>query len=266
MYKGKGIIFVGCSFTWGGGLEYYAPFEDIPNPYAYQFDESKISFATMNFIKANRFSRLVAKHFEMWEVNKLHCGGSDDNSIFFLENCFSLNNQSETTPNKHYENINNQKFSSDEIKCVVFQLTHPMRNYKEILKNEKFLSDTFDTWEEMENHFILENLKGVIKIFEQLESMGIACKLWCSYDDYSSFIKKHNYLSPKLITLKYLNEEFNSLYDLMDKHPKFKISTSGFLLNGKPVPDDHQTIECHKIIADSIINSLEKDNINQMLL
>ena len=52
-----------------------------------------------------------------------------------------------------------------------------MRNYKEILKNEKFLSDTFDTWEEMENHFILENLKGVIKIFEQLESVGISCKL-----------------------------------------------------------------------------------------
>jgi hypothetical protein len=45
MYKGKGIIFVGCSFTWGGGLEYYAPFKDIPNPYACGFDESKISFA-----------------------------------------------------------------------------------------------------------------------------------------------------------------------------------------------------------------------------
>jgi hypothetical protein len=263
MYKGKGIIFVGCSFTWGGGLEYYAPFKDIPNPDAYQFDESKISFATMNFIKANRFSRLVANHFEMWEVNKLNCGGSDDNSIFFLENCFSLNNQSETTANKHYENIKNQKFSSDEIQCVVFQLTHPLRNYKEILKlkNENFLSDTFGNWEEMENHFILENLKGVIKIFEELESMGIKCKLWSSYNDYTSFIKKHNYLSSKYITLKYLNEEFDSLHDLLGKYPKFKIRTSGFLINGKIVPDDHQTIECHKVIADSIINSIEKDSI-----
>ena len=261
MYKGKGIVFVGCSFTWGGGLEYYAPFKDIPNPYAYGFDESKISFATMNFIKSNRFSRLVANHFEMWEVNKLHCGGSDDSSILFLENCFSLNNESETTSNKHYENINNQKFSSDEIKYVVFQLTHPLRNYKEILKDETFLSDTFETWEEMENHFITENLKGVIKIFEQLESMGITCKLWSSYNDYAPFIKKHNYLSSKYITLKYSNEEFDSLYDLLEKYPKFRIRTSGFLINGKPVPDDHQTPECHQVIANSIIDSIEKDNI-----
>jgi hypothetical protein len=40
-----------------------------------------------------------------------------------------------------------------------------------------------------------------------------------------------------------------------------KDSTSGLLVNGKPVPDDHQTIECHKVIADSIIDSIEKDNI-----
>ena len=261
MHKGKGIIFVGCSFTWGGGLEYYAPFQDIPNPYAYQFDESKISFATMNFIKANRFSRFVANHFEMWEVNKLNCGGSDNDSIIFLENCFSLNGESETTSNKHYENIKNQKFSADEIQCVVFQLTYPLRNYKEILKNEKLLSDTFDNWEEMENQFISDNLKGVIKIFEQLESMGIRCKLWSSYNDYASFIKKHNYLSSKYITLKYSNEEFDSLYDLLEKYPKFRIRTSGFLINGKPVPDDHQTPECHQVIANSIIDSIEKDNI-----
>jgi hypothetical protein len=100
-------------------------------------------------------------------------------------------------------------------------------------------------------------LKGVIRIFEQLESMGITCKLWSSYNDYATFIKKHNYLSPRYITLKYSNEEFDCLHDLLEKYPKFKIRTSGFLVNGKHVPDDHQTIECHKIIADSIIKSIE---------
>ena len=43
MYKGKGIIFVGCSFTWGGGLEYFAPFKDIPNTQNGEFDEKKIT-------------------------------------------------------------------------------------------------------------------------------------------------------------------------------------------------------------------------------
>ena len=81
MHKGKGIIFVGCSFTWGGGLEYYAPFKDIPNPYNFQYDEKNITFAIMNFIKANRFSRLVANYFGMWEANRLSNGGSDDESI-----------------------------------------------------------------------------------------------------------------------------------------------------------------------------------------
>ena len=76
-----------------------------------------------------------------------------------------------------------------------------------------------------------------------------------------SFIKKHEYLASKFIKLKYEDIEFDCLYDLMKTHPKFKISTSGFLVNGKPVPDDHQTLECHKIIADSIINSIENDAI-----
>ena len=261
MHKGKGIIFTGCSFTWGGGLEYYAPFKDIPNPYDFQYDEQKITFAIMNFIKANRFSRLVANHFEMWEVNKLTCGGSDEASINFLKNCFSLDNTKDTvkTIDKQYENIRHQRFSTDEIEYVIFQLTHPLRTYNINLKNQESASDIFSNWEEMENHFISKNLQDVIEIFKQLEEIGIKCKLWSWHADYVKFIKNDEYLSNKFIKLKYDDKEFDCLYDLLETYPKFRIRTSGFLLNGKEIPDDHQTIECHKIIADSIISYLKND-------
>ena len=65
--------------------------------------------------------------------------------------------------------------------------------------------------------------------------------------------------------MTYEDTEFDCLYDLMKTHPKFKISTSGFILNGKPVPDDHQTPECHRVIADSIINSIENDEIKSII-
>jgi len=303
MYNGKGIIFVGCSFTWGGGLEYYPPFKDIPNPYAFQYDEQKITFAIMNFIKANRFSRLVANNFEMWEANRLNCGGSDDGSIDQVKMMLGLGRFGEGELNKQFENIKMQRYSPDEIEYVVFQLTDPFRNYhidvngeklvvniaqirqrdtnefnrndinkfKDTLDDDtfnkffKFYMDNFNSWEEMEDYFILQNLNGVIELFKEVEALGIKCKLWSWHNEYVSFVKKHEYLSKKFITLKYDDTEFDCLYDLMKTHSKFKISTSGFLVNGKPVPDDHQTLECHRIIADSIINSIENDNIESVI-
>jgi hypothetical protein len=299
MHKGKGIIFVGCSFTWGGGLEYYAPFKDIP--YTFKYDEKNITFAIMNFIKANRFSRLVANHFEMWEATRLNCGGADDGSIDQIKMMLALGHHSEGPIDKQYENIKKQRYSADEIDCVVFQLTDPFRNYhinlgdekvviniaqirernrpeenninnfKNTLNNEtfdkffKFYVDNFNSWKEMENYFILQNLTNIIELFKEVEALGIKCKLWSWHNEYVPFIKENDYLLSKFIKLKYEDTEFDCLHDLMKEHPKFKISTSGFLINGKPVGDDHQTPECHRIIADSIINSIENDAIETIV-
>jgi hypothetical protein len=297
MHKGKGIIFVGCSFTWGGGLEYYPPFKDITDSNTSPYDEQNITFAIMNFIKANRFSRLVANHFEMWEVNKLNNGGTDDKSIDEVKIMLGLDKTYKNN-SKQFKNIKIQKYSPDEIECVIFQLSDPFRNCfiningeklrivvpknrnidtnefnkNEIYKFNKSLNDTtfnkffefyinnFNSWEEMENYFILQNLTDLIELFKQVEALGIKCKLWSWHNEYVPFIKENDYLSSKFIKLKYENTEFDSLHSLMQVHPKFRISTSGFMINGKPIPDDHQTPECHKIIADSIIDSIEKDN------
>jgi hypothetical protein len=291
MDKGKGIIFVGCSFTWGGGLEYYAPFKDIPNPYDFQYDENNITFAIMNFIKSNRFSRLVANHFKMWEVNRLSNGGADNESINEVKRMLFYNNS------KQFKSFGIDRYSSDEIEYVVFQLTDPFRNnainingenlnidigkirkrniheldennvnnFKNILDDStfnkffKFYSDNFNSWEEMENYFILQNLTNLIELFKEVESLGIKCKLWSWHNEYITYIKENSYLFSKFIKLEYEDNEFDSLHSLMQTHPKLRISTSEFLLNGKPVPDDHQTIECHKVIADSIIKSIESD-------
>lgn len=64
----KGIVFAGCSFTWGEGLELYS---DLPTlnlesikRYGYHFPDSGYYMpkSHLKFIESNRFSRLVSHH------------------------------------------------------------------------------------------------------------------------------------------------------------------------------------------------------------
>ena len=73
----KGIAFIGCSFTWGGGLEWYAPYSAIKKIDQYFYDVLKINTAIFKFISKNRFGRKVADAFGTWDVNKGSNGVSE---------------------------------------------------------------------------------------------------------------------------------------------------------------------------------------------
>lgn len=81
----KGIIFAGCSFTWGEGLELYSNLPTIDmeyyNKYGYHYPhvmeiENGVKPSHIEWMKSNRFARKVATHFNTFECVYGENGGS----------------------------------------------------------------------------------------------------------------------------------------------------------------------------------------------
>ena len=299
----KGIVCIGCSHTWGGGLEWYSNHKDINERISDgSFDSKNISYATYKFICANRWSRLLANELNTWEVNRITNSGSEDGSVEWLKYIFSMETHSYTPNSKCYLNGDfNLKFDFDEIDYVILQLTDPFRNNviylgdkraeiniakvrlrdttplkqnkienfeNHLEKNSydefyKFYLENFSSYKEMEDYFCKQNLDLIEKLFKQLEEKGVKCRIWTWQKEYIPFLKQNEYLNNRYIKLLYENKEFDSLADLMEYNTKFMISKSDYRINGKKVNDDHQTIECHKVTANSIATYI-KNEINNV--
>ena len=84
----KGLLFGGCSFTWGQGLYFYSELPNLYNPPPYQYHADKITDAQIKFKDTIRFPRLVANYFNTFDVCKATNGGSDVTSLMFLKKLF----------------------------------------------------------------------------------------------------------------------------------------------------------------------------------
>lgn len=294
----KGIVCIGCSHTWGGGLEWYSNHKDINERINNtSFDSKYISYATYKFICTNRWSRLLANKLGTWDVNRFTNSGSEDGSIEYLKFMFSLGRHGEGYINKCYLNGDvNLKLDFDEIDYVILQLTDPFRNNEVYLGDKKvslniakirlrdnvaqnkidnfkgniddnlyneffeFYVNNFLSYKDMEDYFCKQNLDLIEKLFKELEKNGVKCRIWTWQKEYIPFLKQNEYLNNRYIKLKYDNKSFDSLAELMEYNPKFMISKSDFKINGNVIKDDHQTIECHKITAQSIYDFILNEN------
>jgi hypothetical protein len=81
----NGIIFAGCSFTWGEGLELYSNLPTVDMEYyttsGYHYPhvleiENGVQPSHIEWMKANRFSRRVANHFNTFDCVWSENGGS----------------------------------------------------------------------------------------------------------------------------------------------------------------------------------------------
>lgn len=136
----KGLVFAGCSFTWGQGLYFYSELNHTPKFDDWVYDYSLMTDALIKYKDTIRFPRLVANHFNTFEVCKLTNGGSDVTSLMFLKKIFD----------KYEEPVNNQIRSSnwlsqenyhfDDIEYVIFQMTQPYRaGFKFKFKGKDYL-------------------------------------------------------------------------------------------------------------------------------
>ena len=268
----KGLIFAGCSFTWGQGLYYYSGLDTIKYPAPDAYDSKLVSDAHKRYMATLRYPRLVANHFNTFEVVSKQNGGSEETSISFIHKCFGLIDG--------HDFLVDEKFDYSEIEYVVIQTSQPNRNgfyYSFKGKECKFLifdqnskgdfyewlieyrNISIDQWREENMKDYFEKIKALMTF---LENKGVKTKILCWENDYLDLISSDIFMYNRFIKLNYRGEDFKCIRDLMNKHPHLTINTDYDNFENPP-KDHHPSKECHEVMAYSVIASIEKDLENK---
>jgi hypothetical protein len=266
----KGILFGGCSFTWGQGLYYYSDLPNLEEPEPFKYDPSKVLKSHRRFMESKRFPRLVANYFGTFEVVKKENGGSEDETFRFFDRLFS-----EPGSEKHGY-ITDETFNYEDFDYLILQVSQPGRN---IIKfsyegkdwevqlmqtNEKEIKKTFYCWlidsdktyEMWYKEFIGDLFHMIKKKLMFYESKGIKTKVIFWHDDYLGLVGGDEFMRERHIPLNYRNEYFPTIHTMMEKYPYLRIVEDTLNFEGTPPADDHPSLKCHEIIAEAVINSI----------
>jgi hypothetical protein len=254
----KGIIFAGCSFTWGQGLYFYSDLPNVVPQTDENFNPSNLTEAHLKYKDTLRFPRLVANHFNTFEVVRNANGGNDRMSINFVNTVLN-------------EGGTDGKYYSEEIDYIVFQTSQIVRNGFDFVYNntrynitEKHSDMPFINWLSQENltydqwfsTFCQQIFNEIKKFFILCEDMGIKTKLLSWQNDLIPNILNDNYMNDRHITLNYLGESYNSIEDLV-KNNKCMLISNDYITFNNPINDRHPSKLCHEIIAKNIINNIK---------
>lgn len=268
----KGIVFAGCSFTYGYGLNFYYPHYDrsYKNPYPQPLDNvPQPDYLYQNQIK---FTNKVANHFDTWYLQPKRVSGSDYDNLDWL-NCI-LNKQTDISSNISFEKINLEK----DIKCVIFQTSYLDRCFYRAYNRVKSKSDGklfkthdellhyLDKWQsyDAENNYehqdfiynqVLQITWSDIKTYVQrFEELGINVyfihmqDFWKNIDD--------EYLKSKHIPIEYKNKEYFCFNDV----PEDGLIAFDFDYFGDSPPKDyHPNRNLHNAVSKSIIKKIQHE-------
>ena len=252
----KGILFGGCSFTWGQGLYFYSDLPNLYNPKnIYEYRRDKVTTAQIKFKNTLYYPRIVANHFGTFEVVKDLNGGSEDEIFEFFKDIFKYHytyhdfdyiviQLSSIIRNKFYFNINGRTFSS-----ILYDGNSNITHYMN-LNNY--------TFEDLYNEFLdqqFERLKNELIFYE---NTGIKIKIILTEDNLLERIQNDEFFNNKLVTLNYDNKIFNTALELRDGYPEMYIISDPYFKHRK-FNDYHPSKLFHQVIANGIIKSIEKD-------
>ncbi len=263
------MIFAGCSFTWGQGLYYYSNMSTLKEPAPEQYDHKLVNDAHKRFMAAHRWPRLVANHFGTFELVKKENGGSEDESLNFIDICFKEKH--------HHTHLIEERFYPEEIGYIIFQTSQPGRsqfnfNYKGYdykmnwIGSDSNQQKLFFAWMKENNiggfpEWYVEHCKQQVKrikaCFEKYEEMGIKCLIWNWQDDYVKYVEEDPYLKERMIYFDYEGETYTNLDYIQRIHKHLLIRHDVKNLGPKPPVDSHPSLECHKFIADMVIKKIE---------
>lgn len=89
----KGLVFAGCSFTWGEGLELYSDLNTINwnsiKNFTYRFDDLVYFMPKSHkrYIESNRFSRIISNYFETFDLVDDKNGGNHFTMLSHIKKC-----------------------------------------------------------------------------------------------------------------------------------------------------------------------------------
>jgi len=257
-YKMKRIIFAGCSFTYGHGLWQYTKEEGMSKDDVWV--SPKEFPVSLDFMRKNRFPRLVSKYFGTLEVIRDFTSGSDKLNLEFVPELLRFN-----TWEPKWAKVD---LDFSEISHLVFQTSYLDRC--SLIKDGKeiWIGDLAKVWKNYPN--ISPNVKEFWKelkityynkirdLFLFLEDKGIKCYMLAITDDYFDLIKNDEFIKSRFIDIEYNGTTFKNFGDLFAFDKKLMIinDTDNF---EDPPKDFHPSLKCHRIVANSIIKKLESD-------
>jgi hypothetical protein len=267
----KGMIFAGCSFTWGQGLYYYSNLSTVKEPSSNTYyDKGLIKPAHIKFKETVRFPRLVADHFNSYEFVHPENGGCNQGSVHWWKNAFK-------NPGARISNLPVPQIEYNEISYLIFQLTHWNRDVFQfksdgdqierqpffLLENEKQYRDKFFKWLDSQQtsldtcieNFIQSELDKVKQFLQECEEQGVKTLILTWPSEYPTYIEKDPWLRERFVTFDYNGKNYDHLEKLMNEE-RLNISQD-FNFFIEPPKDGHPSLLCHKIIADSIIRFIE---------
>lgn len=267
----KGIIFAGCSFTWGQGLYYYHGLDTLREPPEDQYIGQYVRDAHLNYMKSIRFPRLVANYFNTFEVVKLQNGGCEDESIKFLDYIFDEDNTI-------HDYLTREKYTYNEIEYIVLQTSQPIRNTFSFTLNDEVFSmnlggctdreiksfhewldlneTTYDEWYQEFMDQCFQKLKMELQFYE---SKGIKTKIICWQPDYITRIMGNLFTRSKLIELNYNSKSYTNIAEMMRDNKELEIKHDH--RNFTETPKDHHPSKlCHQVIAENIIEHIETND------
>jgi hypothetical protein len=268
----KGLLFGGCSFTWGQGLYFYSELPNLFNPSSETYFGDKVTDSHKKFAETLRYPRLVANHFKTFEVFKNINGGSEDETFQFFKRIFNDPKKILFDSNVCYE-----RYIYEDFSYVIIQLSHIYRNkfYFELdgekcFTNSRPINGWDDTtklekWMEINNYSVgdwLDQLKKeqyerLLKELKFYESKGIQTKILSWHNDLIEHIKNDEFLNERFIQIRYEDKVYDTIHDLQTNHSEMYIKSDPYF-NGYVYSDHHPSKKCHEIIANSIIYNLEK--------
>jgi hypothetical protein len=268
----KGIIFAGCSFTWGQGLYYYSNLPTLKEPAPDQYDPNLLTASHIKYTEILRFPRLVTNHFKTFEwVHPLN-GGSHKSIIQWWKTSLDTSINSLT----HVDSTPVKKISSQEISHIVFQLTQPHRcplldlGYDEpVAFGDAYLpknQDVFEKWlnknqikfDSYEDYYINYSLNTVKDFLIECENKGLKVLILNWPKNNNNFIKNDKWLIDRFCTIKYKNNIYYDIETLMKDFPSMSIHKDFENLIDPPI-DTHPSKKCHELIAQNIIKRLENE-------
>jgi len=283
----RGMIFAGCSFTWGQGLYYYSHLPSLKEPPPNNYFPHFVKWSHYEYMKTVRFPRLVASHFDTFELCQPWNGGAPNTVNKWWRERFKHSSDSfeewphTSGPTKSIVEWNdasfkNQLYDYQDFSYIIYQFTQWGRNpsYYKVDKNgdpinshgEVMGSQEFRDWLITQNMTIDEythNAKeqiitDTVDLLQTFESNGVKVYVMVWPDELIDYVKNNTWLNDRLIEFNYKNEHYSNIYELMRCNDELKID-SDYDSFEEPPKDHHPSLLCHKVMADHIIKRIERD-------
>lgn len=227
----KGILGVGCSYTWGEGLYFYSDLDNLPFKENHEFINSEVTQSMRSYKNKYRYLNLLSNELDTWYHTGAQNGGSQWMSNQYLEGGLFDNG-----------------YVYSDFNLLIYQFTHHERN--------------FDKYKSLDDQIIQTD-----KILKKFEDKNIKVITFCwdfeipMFSDSYKSLFKHRHMD---ITYQ---GETNPYFHFLTHNDDYNLSIrSDFYKNGYQKNDEHWNKKGHRVIADLIVDKLKKDNFIDLLL